>query len=90
MKEKTHITPSHVTEWNNLCEDTKRGKYKLPIACVVINGKNVGISIFDIKREKKDIVVISSDIGDITVDEKNVVKFKYGKDSKGRSVFVSL
>ncbi|KKT91582.1 MAG: hypothetical protein UW92_C0010G0011 [Candidatus Jorgensenbacteria bacterium GW2011_GWA2_45_13] len=90
MKEKKHIVPSHIIEWNRLYEDTKVGKYKLPIRCVVVNGKNRGICISEIKRDKTDNIVIISDIGNIIVDEMNGVIFKYGKDREGTSVFVSL
>ncbi len=88
MKEERHIVPSHVVEWFGLHDNIQNGKYKLPISCIIINGKNRGVSILDIKKERDELIIIC-DVGSLTVNEKNLIFFKYGKDAHGKPVLVS-
>ena len=78
-----------VNEWTSLRDQIKGGKCKPPISAIIVNGKNVAVTILDI-IVSKEIIEIFCKEGKEVVNKNNIFLFKYGKDKKGEMVFHNL
>lgn len=91
MEPKRRKKPPHVEEWLRLNEKIALGTYRVPIACIVVNGgRNEAATLLEIRERDDGNLFIRCADKEFNVDAESTVVFKYGKDADGRAVFASL
>lgn len=85
-----------VEEWRTLARQIKEGRYEMPIACLVFNGKSTSLVVHDVlvheERSPCETTVELMTEGDrpLVLTSTRAAHFKVGKDKRGTGKTVLL